>query len=132
MSDKESGNGNPGAGQGVFGLMGARLDRLVAKMQKKLGDVANKENMDKLNSSLRSAGETMQKSLSTAADKAGTIWKDSTGAAESKVAAWRKEHEREIKDFTTRADGWARDQKGNLRSALDKLVKNVQDKLNKS
>lgn len=126
MNDKE--DKSPGA----FASMGGKLDRLIAKMQEKVGDVATRENMDKLNSSLRNAGENVQESLSRAADKAGAIWKDSRGTVEGKVDEWRKEHEGEIRDFTTRADGWIKDQKGNIRGALDKLLDKIQNRLKKS
>ena len=131
MDEKENRGPASGAGQGIFASMGGKLDRLLAKMQGKFDEAATRENVDRLNSNLRNAGGNVQESLSRAADRAGEIWKDSRAAAQARLEAWRKEHEGEIRDFATKADGWVRDQKGNMRGTMDKLLDKIQKRLKK-
>lgn len=115
------------AGDGVFSRMGKKLDRLASKMQEKMEGLATPENREKVNSTLRNAGGRVQESLSRVADKAGEIWKD----PKEKIKGWRQEHEGEIKDLTTKADSWVRDQKGNVRGALDRMLEKIQKRLQK-
>lgn len=123
MNEKESRD------EGIFTGLGKKLDGLMARMSK----MHSEEEKHKMEDSIKSQPKSGQikDTLSKTADKAEAIWKDSTGSLKSVWAEWRKNHDSEIRESINRAEGWIKDQKGNARGVLDKMIEKVQNKLKK-